>query len=292
MTHCGCDPEFEASPSPLFFLPFLWEWLSCLPLLTVRSLAFEGVSLSEAYCLGPVTAWAAESSDTAWIHSFIIRQMGWSRCGPCGRVPRQAPYHPTPMLASTEGAGRSACSWVKRAPRLPLPLAHSAPLFLSVSAAPSHPQWGKGGTLLSQNTHTKFECWIWQRLWNKGRLRREIKKKSTVIGRHDSNTFLLLMWHNLKMFTCKTQILPPTLAFIIQLQLPEFWMGSCLCDGTSPNRNFHKAPPPTLPLGSLPMSARYCMGHPATAPSLWTPRVQPPSPPSLVLSFQNEIRQL
>lgn len=182
MTHCGCDPEFEASPSPLFFLPFLWEWLSCLPLLTVRSLAFEGVSLSEAYCLGPVTAWAAESSDTAWIHSFIIRQMGWSRCGPCGRVPRQAPYHPTPMLASTEGAGRSACSWVKRAPRLPLPLAYSAPLFLSVSAAPSHPQWGKGGTLLSQNTHTKFECWIWQRLWNKGRLRREIKKKNLQLS--------------------------------------------------------------------------------------------------------------
>lgn len=158
MTHCGCDPEFEASPSPLFFLPFLWEWLSCLPLLTVRSLAFEGVSLSEVYCLGPVTAWAAESSDTAWIHSFIIRQMGWSRCGPCGRVPRQAPYHPTPMLASTEGAGRSACSWVKRGPvfhsPLPIPPPFSSP-FLLLRAIPSEE---KGG-LFCPKTHT-HKIWM------------------------------------------------------------------------------------------------------------------------------------
>lgn len=75
-------------------------------------LQFEGVS-EKLYCLGPVAAWAAGSSDTARIHSFIIRQMGWSRCGPCGRVPQQAPYHPTPPLDGTEGAG---CSWVKRAP--------------------------------------------------------------------------------------------------------------------------------------------------------------------------------
>lgn len=42
MAHCGCDPELEVSPSPLSFSLFFW--LLCLPLLTVRSFAFEGPS--------------------------------------------------------------------------------------------------------------------------------------------------------------------------------------------------------------------------------------------------------
>lgn len=142
MTHCGCDPEFEVSPSPLFFLPFLWEWLSCLPLLTVRSLAFEGVSLSEVYCLGPVTAWAAESSDTAWIHSFIIRQMGWSRCGPCGRVQHRGGWTVRVQLGE-EGPPSST-------PPCPFRPPFSSP-FLLLRAIPSEE---KGG-LFCPKTHTQ-----------------------------------------------------------------------------------------------------------------------------------------
>lgn len=39
-------------------------------------------------------------------------------------------------------------------------------------------------------------------------------------------------------------------------------------------------------------SARYCMGHPAAAPSLWTPGQPPTLPTHSALSFQNEIGQL
>lgn len=81
MAHCGGDLELEVSPSPLSFSLFFGFYVSpCLQFDRLLSKA----SLSGAYCLGPVAAWAAERSDTAWIYSFIIRQMGWSRCGPCG----------------------------------------------------------------------------------------------------------------------------------------------------------------------------------------------------------------
>lgn len=81
MAHCGCDPELEVSPCPLSFSLFFGFYVSpCLQFDRLLSKA----SLSGAYCLGLVAAWAAQRSDTAWISSFIIRQMGWSRCGPCG----------------------------------------------------------------------------------------------------------------------------------------------------------------------------------------------------------------
>lgn len=81
MAHCGCDPKLEVSPSPLSFSLFFGFYVSpCLQFDHLRSKA----SLSGAHCLGSVAAWTAECSDTAWIHSLIIRQMGWSRCGPCG----------------------------------------------------------------------------------------------------------------------------------------------------------------------------------------------------------------
>lgn len=47
----------------------------CSPCLQFDRLLWKA-SLSGAYCLGPAAAWAAQSSDTAWIHSLIIRQMG------------------------------------------------------------------------------------------------------------------------------------------------------------------------------------------------------------------------
>lgn len=47
MTHCDCDPKFEVSPSPLFFLSFSLGVAFMPPHpspLTVRSFAFEGLS--------------------------------------------------------------------------------------------------------------------------------------------------------------------------------------------------------------------------------------------------------
>lgn len=138
--------------------------------------------LRGAYCLGPVAAWAAESSDTAWIRSLIIRQMGWSRCGLCGdsgavwgvgQGPTASPLLPRPTVRSTEGAG---CSWGNRTPSfqslLPLP-----PLFLSFSAALSYPYWGEGGASFvpkhtyTHTQHLKDTSWIWQRLWNEGEVK-------------------------------------------------------------------------------------------------------------------------
>lgn len=44
--------------------------------------------------------------DTDWIHSFIIRQIGWSRCGLCksrtGSCSEPIPFLPHPTVKSTE----------------------------------------------------------------------------------------------------------------------------------------------------------------------------------------------
>lgn len=180
MAHCGCDPELEVSPSPLSFSLFCGFYVSpCLQFDRLLSKA----SLSGAYCLGPVAAWAAECSDTAWIYSFIIRQMGWSRCGPCGdsgavwgvkQGPAASPLLPHPTVTSTEGAG---CSWANRAPSLfhsllALPPPFSSP-FLLLWAIPT----GGGGFCPKTHTRTqnlKDTSWNWQRLWNEGRLRSKI----------------------------------------------------------------------------------------------------------------------
>lgn len=37
-------PSWRSRLAPFLSLSFLWEWLLCLPLLTVRSFAFEGLS--------------------------------------------------------------------------------------------------------------------------------------------------------------------------------------------------------------------------------------------------------
>lgn len=83
MAHCGCDLKLEVSLSPLSFSLFFGSGFYVSPCLQFDRLLSKA-SLRGAYCLGPVAAWAAECSDTAWIYSLIIRQMGWSRCGPCG----------------------------------------------------------------------------------------------------------------------------------------------------------------------------------------------------------------
>lgn len=135
MAHCGCDPESELWPGPLPFSLFFGFHVS--PCLQFDRLVSKAPP-SGAYCLGPVAAWAAECSDTAWICSFIIRQMGWSRCGPCGdsgavwgvrQGPAASPFQPHPTATSTEGAGWTGCSWGVQDPLLPLPLAPSSPYF-------------------------------------------------------------------------------------------------------------------------------------------------------------------
>lgn len=170
MAHCSCDPKLEVSPSPLSFSLFFGSGFYVSPCLQFDRLLSKA-SLSGAYCLGPAAAWAAQRSDTAWIYSLIIRQMGWSRCGPCGdsgavwvvrRGPAASPLLPRPAVTSTEGAGWSGCSWANRTPSfhslLPLP----PPFFLSFSAALSYPYWGEGG-LLCPKTHTHTHK-IWKTL--------------------------------------------------------------------------------------------------------------------------------
>lgn len=153
MTHCGCDPEFGVSPSPLFFLPFLWEWLSCLPLLTVRSLAFEGVSLSEVYCLGPVTAWAAESSDTAWIHSFIIRQMGLVQVRTVWQGPAASPLPPHPDVSQHRGGWTVRVQLGEEGPPSSTPPCPFRPPFPLLCCSEPSPVRKRGDSFVPKHTH-------------------------------------------------------------------------------------------------------------------------------------------
>lgn len=113
MAQCGCDPELEVPPSPLSFSLFFGFYVS--PCLQFDRLRWKA-SLSGPHCLGPAAAWTAERSDTAWIHSLIIRQMGWSRCGPCGALygvgkgPAVSPLLPHPTVKST---GDGCMAWMQ-----------------------------------------------------------------------------------------------------------------------------------------------------------------------------------
>lgn len=156
MAHCSCDPKLEVSPGPLSFSPFFGSGFYVSPCLQFDRLLSKA-SPSGAYCLGPVAAWAAECSDTAWIYSLIIRQMGWSRCGPCGDFwscmrgrtgSRSEPLTAPPHCYKHRGGWMQLGEWGT-------PSFHSLPPFSSpfllLRAIPT----GERGPLLSQNTHTQ-----------------------------------------------------------------------------------------------------------------------------------------
>lgn len=167
MAHCSCDPKLEVSPSPLSFSLFFGSGFYVSPCLQFDRLLSKA-SLSGAYCLGPVAAWAAECSDTAWICSLIIRQMVWSRCGPCGdsgavwgvwRGPAVSPLLPRPTVTSTEGLdGLDAAGRIGPPPSsLSCPFLPPFPLLFCCSELSL---LGRGG-LFCPKTHTHK---IWKTL--------------------------------------------------------------------------------------------------------------------------------
>lgn len=78
MAHCDYDPELEVLPTPFLFLFFSLAFMFH-PAYSLVFFDFEGLLVG---CI--VHVWWQRGLqgclDTDWIHSFIIRQMGWSRC--------------------------------------------------------------------------------------------------------------------------------------------------------------------------------------------------------------------
>lgn len=215
--------------------------------------------------------------------------MGWSRCGPCGdsgavwvvrEGPAVSPLPPRPTVTSTEGAGWSGCSWANGTPSFHslLPLPPPFPLLFCCSELSL---LGSRGPLLSLSTHTqhlKDTSWIWQCQWNEWRLRIEINYLQ-LSGDTPVTCFQRYLLFTSSKLWKRTYIMIPRFSHWVQSK-----------------RLLHslKAPPQNVDRVLQIVSARYCMGHPAAAPSLWTPGLQPVAapPPPLTLSFQNKIRQL
>lgn len=103
MEHCSSDPKLEVLPSPLSFSLFFGLYVS--PAYSLVFFDFEGLVVA---CI--VRVWRQRGLqgclDTDWIHSFIIRQIGWSRCGLCksrtGSCSEPIPFLPHPTVKSTE----------------------------------------------------------------------------------------------------------------------------------------------------------------------------------------------
>lgn len=161
-----------------------------------------------AYCLRLVAAWAAECSDTAWNSSLIIRQMGRSRCGPCGdsgavwgveQGPAASPLPPHPTVTGTQRGldGLDAAGRIGPPPSTPsCPVLPPFPSpFLLLWAVPTG---ARGASFVTKHTHTqnlKDTSWIWQRLWKEGRLRSKINYLQ--LSGYTSYLFSALMFHDL-----------------------------------------------------------------------------------------------
>lgn len=119
MGHCSSDPELEVLLNPLSFSPFFGRY-SPPPAYSLLFLYFEGLLVG---CI--VRVWRQRGLqgclDTDWIHSFIIRQIGWSRCELCksrsGSCSEPNPFLPHPTGKSTEEGCVFWMSWGKK--RLP-----------------------------------------------------------------------------------------------------------------------------------------------------------------------------
>lgn len=107
MGHCSSDPELEVLLNPLSF-SLVFGRYSPSPAYSLLFFYFEGLLVG---CI--VRVWRQRGLqgclDTDWIHSFIIRQIGWSRCELCksrsGSCSEPNPFSSHPTGKST-GEGR------------------------------------------------------------------------------------------------------------------------------------------------------------------------------------------
>lgn len=125
MGHCSSDPELEVLLNPLSFSLFFGRFTPLL--LTVYALFYFG-----GFLLGCIVrVWWQRGLqgclDTDWIHSFIIRQIGWSRCEMCksrsGSCSEPNPFLPHPTGKSTREGYVFLMQWGKK--RLPHPSSFS-----------------------------------------------------------------------------------------------------------------------------------------------------------------------
>lgn len=156
MAHCGCDPELEVSPSPLFFLPFLW--LLCLPLLTVPTFAFVGLSEWGALS-GPgsgvgcgVLGHGLDLLIDNQANGLVQVRTVWGTLELYegqDRVPQRAPPH----CYRHRGGWMVWMQLGEQDPLLPLPLAPSSPSFPLLFCCSELSLLGRGG-LFCPKTHT------------------------------------------------------------------------------------------------------------------------------------------
>lgn len=117
--HCGCDLKLEVCLDPS--LSVISMGVAVFPQRTFGLEAAKGGNDHSRPTMHWLPEWAVlsgpsggvvlgECSDTAWSDTLIIRQMGWSRCGPrgdpgaaCGGWRGQAADHPTSLLQAEMG---------------------------------------------------------------------------------------------------------------------------------------------------------------------------------------------
>lgn len=148
MRHCSSDPGVEVSldPPPFFFSIF---WPSCLPVLTVYYILIWKASLWGCIVCEWQQRWPQGCLETDWIHSFIIRQISWSRCELC-MSGAESCSEPSPFLPHPNGEG--CLFWMLWGEK-------DSPRFLYTVCSPL----GNKGVFLSSDSHTEnliFIRWI------------------------------------------------------------------------------------------------------------------------------------
>lgn len=97
--------------------------------------------------------------------------------------PAASPLPPHPDVSQHRGGWTVRVQLGEEGPPSSTPPCPFRPPFpLRFCCSEPSPVRKRGDSFVPKHTHTKFECWIWQRLWNKGRLRREIKKKNLQLS--------------------------------------------------------------------------------------------------------------